>query len=246
MESNTHATDTNGDSQAGVEAWFDKTYRELGFDYLRPADAYPVFLQLLGAEPGKSLLDVACGPGLLLKEASDKGLQVHGVDLAEAAVELARRYVPAAKVDVGNAQEIDYPDGHFDYVTCIAAIERFFDRPAALREFHRLGKASARYCFMVRNASTLVWRIYRQALGKQNVSGHQDALEYEEWQALFEEQGFQVDDVYVDQWPRQRLRRILRFGRRLDRSRPEAIAKPLLPMRYANEFIFLLSKRPGS
>lgn len=231
------------ETQAGVEAWFDKTYRELGFGYLRPADAYPIFLQVLEAEPGKRLLDVACGPGLLLKEARDKGLDVYGVDLSEAAVELAGRYVPEANVQAANAQDIPHPDGYFDYVTCIAAIERFFDRPAALAEFHRLGKPDARYCFMVRNARTLVWRLYREALGKRNVSGHQDALEFDQWRELFEAQGFEVEAVYVDQWPRQRIRRWMRFGRPLDRSQPERIAKPILPMRFANEFIFLLRKR---
>ena len=149
-------------------------------------------------------------------------------------------------MSLNNAQEIDHPDGHFDFVTCIAAIERFFDRPAALREFHRLGKPGARYCFMVRNARTIVWRVWREALGKRNVSGHQDALDLERWQELFEEQGFRVEAVYIDQWFRQRVRRLLRFQRPLDRSKREPIARPILPMRFANEFIFILSKRPDA
>jgi len=232
------------ETQSGVAHWFERTYRDLGFDYLRAPEAYPIFLQLLGARAGQRLLDVACGPGLLLKEANDRGLDVHGVDLSRTALELAQRYVPEASVHVGNAQEIAHPEGTFDYVTCIAALERFFDRPAALREIRRVGASDARFCFMVRNARTLVWRLWRDALKKRNVHGHQDALDLERWSGLFEAHGFRIEAVYIDQWFRQRLRRALRLFRPLDRNRPEPVARPILPLRYANEFIFILSKGP--
>ena len=46
--------------------------------------------------------------------------------------------------------------------------------------------------------------------------------------------GFEVDAVYMDQWLRQRLRRIRRGFRRWDFRRPEPVARPLLPMRWVN------------
>jgi protein-S-isoprenylcysteine O-methyltransferase Ste14 len=56
-------------AQTGIAAWFDATYRTKGLRYLRPPRSYPIFVQLLEARPGERLLDVACGPGLLLKVA---------------------------------------------------------------------------------------------------------------------------------------------------------------------------------
>jgi ubiquinone/menaquinone biosynthesis C-methylase UbiE len=231
--------------QREVVNWFDGTYRKLGFDYLRPLAAYPIFLQLLGAREGETLLDVACGPGLLLKAALLRGVAPAGVDISRAALDIAGEYVPEARLEQGNAEELPFPDGSFHHVTCIGAIERFLDRPRALAEMMRVGRDDARYCFMVRNASTIVWRFWRKTLKRRNTTGHQDALTLEQWRALFHEAGFEVVGVYIDQWLRQRLRRVLRGGRQRDFREPEPIARPILPLRFANEFIFLLRKAEG-
>ena len=51
-----------------------------------------------------------------------------------------------------------------------------------------------------------------------------------------------MDDVLIDQWMRQRLRRVARAGRRHPFPAPEPVARPWLPLRYANEFIFLMHR----
>src|SRR5258708_12736004 len=69
-------------SQDSVRHWFDQVYATRGLSYLRPAEAYPIFIHLLGAKPGERLLDVACGAGLLLRAARERGLEAFGVDLS--------------------------------------------------------------------------------------------------------------------------------------------------------------------
>ncbi len=233
-------------TQDDVRAWFDSTYEEQGFKYLRPIDAYPIFVQLLGARPGESLLDVACGPGLLLKAATLRGLEATGADISARAVEIANQYVPEAQAHESNAESLPFEDGTFDNVTCIGAIERFFDRPKALAEMRRVARDDARFCFMVRNASTLVWTLWRKLLGKQNKAGHQDALDLEQWKELFAQNGFGVREVHMDQWWRQRLRKVFRGFRKRDLRRDEPVARPWIPMRYVNEFIFILEKLPDT
>ena len=159
-------------SQVEVARWFDQTYETRGFDYLRPLEAYPIFLQLLDAKPGRSLLDVACGPGLLLRAALMRGLEATGVDISERAIEIARSYAEGTDARVGNVERLDFADESFDYVTCIGALERFLDRDRALAEIRRVARPDAKLCFMVRNASTLVWRVWHQWLRKQNREGH--------------------------------------------------------------------------
>ncbi|HEU4419670.1 MAG TPA: methyltransferase domain-containing protein [Planctomycetota bacterium] len=226
-------------SQTDVAAWFDATYRTKGLRYLRPPRSYPIFVQLLEARPGERLLDVACGPGLLLKAALERGVDASGIDLSREAVALAKQLLPGVDVQQGNAEHLPFADGTFDCVTCIGSIERFLDRPAALREMQRVAKPEARFCFLVRNASTLVWRVWRQGLGRRQVQGHQDARTLAQWRELFAQCGFVVQRVLPDQWPRARLRQLLPWWRpRPGRKEPETGS--LAPLRWCNELVFVL------
>lgn len=227
--------------QHEVAAWFDATYRQKGLGYLRPLRAYPVFVQLLGAKAGERLLDVACGPGLLLQAARERGVRASGVDLSTAAIELAHARFPGLDAQVGNAEHLPFADATFDHVTCLGSLERFLDRPAALREMQRVAKPTARFCFLVRNASTLTWRVWRQQLGRREVQGHQDAQTLEQWQHLFARSGLAVQQVLPDQWPVQRWRQLLPWWRpRPDRDEP--VHRGLLPARWSNELVFVLQR----
>ncbi|MCA8954712.1 MAG: class I SAM-dependent methyltransferase [Planctomycetes bacterium] len=229
--------------QTEVAAWFDRTYQTAGFKYLRPIEAYPIFLQLLDGKPGERLLDVACGLGLLLKAATLRDIQPTGIDISAAAIEIAQRFVPQADLRVGNVEQLPFADGAFDMLTCIGALERFLDRERALQEMHRVLTPTGRMCVMVRNAQGVGWKVWRKWLGQQNHTGHQDAKTLEQWRALLESQGFDVQGVYMDQWGRQKLRRLLRGFRPRDLTQPEPVARPLLSLRLAYEFILILRKR---
>jgi SAM-dependent methyltransferase len=231
-------------SQAEVAAWFDATYRQKGLRYLRPPRAYPIFVQLLGAMRGQRLLDVACGPGLLLAAARARGVQASGVDLSASAIALAHELLPGVDAQVGNAEALPFADATFDHVTCLGSLERFLDRERALREMVRVARPTARFCFLVRNASTLVWRLWREGLGRREVHGHQDARTLVQWRELFGRCGLRVVRVLPDQWPRQRLRQLLPWRRpRPDRTEP--IAGSLLPLRWCNELVFVLEREPA-
>jgi cyclopropane fatty-acyl-phospholipid synthase-like methyltransferase len=228
--------------RARVAAWFDDTYRRRGLSYLRPASAYPIYLQLLHADAGHTLLDVGCGPGLLLAAAVDRAVVAHGVDVSRTGLHLARQRVPAAALSCASVEELPYAARSFDLVTCIGVLERVHDRSRALAEIHRVCRPDARLCVMVRNADSLSWRL-RCALRRQDHASHQDAATLAHWRALFTSHGLRIESVLPDQWLRQRLRRLLR-GRH-DAKKPEPIARSWLPLRLALEFIFVLRKAPA-
>src|ERR1044072_5887089 len=115
-------------SQEQVQRWFDSVYQTQGLNYLRPPEAYTVFLQLLGVEPGKALLDVACGPGLLLRDARRHSLRSCGTDISTVALAMTPEVAPGALATAGNAEALPFADAVFDYVTCIGAVERFLNR----------------------------------------------------------------------------------------------------------------------
>ena len=223
-------------------AWFEHTYRTRGCRYLRPFAAYPIYLQLLDAKRGEALLDIGCGPGLLLSAAVSRGVTAHGIDVAPTALTMAQRRVAEVALARGSAMALPFADASFDILTCIGVLERVSDRRQALREMQRVAKPGARVCLMVRNAESLSWRL-RRMFGRQDHDSHQDAASLPEWRALFGAAGFVVDAVHIDQWWRQKLRRLWRG--RPDFAQAEPLAKPLLPLRLALEFIFLL-RRPAA
>lgn len=228
--------------QNKVKSWFDNTYQNRKFAYLRPEEAYEIFISLLNSKKGSKLLDVACGPGLLLKRAIEKGVKGYGVDISEVAIQLSKSFVPDAITLLGNAERLPFTDKEFDFVTCIGSLERFLDTEKSLNEMKRVSKADARFCFMVRNSDTLIWRIYRQFLRQKKTDAHMEAKNMQEWTKLFVKNGFEVVSVYPDQWTGFRLRRKIFFWRKVDYGK---LQKNMLPLKYANEFIFILEKKNG-
>lgn len=79
---------------------------------LRPTVA-AAMVRLAGEADGL-LLDPCCGAGTILAEALGAGWRVQGVDVDPEAVEMARRNVPKALVDAGDARRLKFRDGTVD------------------------------------------------------------------------------------------------------------------------------------
>lgn len=80
--------------------WFEGVADHLGSAYLRYSftkgtDQEVAFLvDALGLVPGDRVLDVGCGPGRHAHALGVRGIHVHGIDVSERFVELARRDAP--------------------------------------------------------------------------------------------------------------------------------------------------------
>jgi SAM-dependent methyltransferase len=100
----------------------------------------PACLRLLGDVSGRTVLDVACGPGLYAAELVTRGARVIGLDLSPRMVELARERVPSGDFRVHDvATPLDWlPDASVDLVLFALAIEYVDERVAALRELCRV------------------------------------------------------------------------------------------------------------
>jgi SAM-dependent methyltransferase len=90
------ATIAEGDSH-----WFEPIADHLGGAYLRYAftkgtrQEVDHVVAALGLEAGDRVLDVGCGPGRHAHELARRGILVHGIDISERFVELARAAAPA-------------------------------------------------------------------------------------------------------------------------------------------------------
>ncbi len=92
-------------------------------------------LELLRLQPGDTVLDIGCGPGILAVRAAPQvvpGGSVTGVDVSEGMLEVAREKAAehgvgeAVAFELGDMHALPFPDGRFDAIACSYAM--FFAR----------------------------------------------------------------------------------------------------------------------
>jgi SAM-dependent methyltransferase len=95
-------------------------------------------LDRLPLRAGARVLDAGCGSGRTLQDLRVYG-EVSGIELSPIAVEQARAR-RLGEIRVGRVEELPWPDGSFDLVTCLDVLEHTADDGLALRELRRVVK----------------------------------------------------------------------------------------------------------
>lgn len=93
---------------------------------------------------GTRVLDVGCGSGEFLRVMASRGAEVVGIDPAPVMLTLARRTVPDADIRQGDFSALPWPDGSFDVVTAVNALQFADDMVLALREAARVLRPGGR------------------------------------------------------------------------------------------------------
>lgn len=102
--------------------------------------------------PGHKVLDVACGTGVLAREALGQvrpGGGVVGLDCNAGMLEVAKRSSAEVEWKLGQAESLPFPEGHFDAVVSQFGLMFFEDRAAALREMWRVLRPGGRLAVAV-------------------------------------------------------------------------------------------------
>ena len=105
-----------------------------------------------GVRPGHRVLDVACGTGVVAREAADRQAgdgHVVGVDINDAMLTVAGRLRSDIEWRTGDAADLPFSDASFDVVLCQAALMFIPDPAAALREMGRVAGGDGNVAFQV-------------------------------------------------------------------------------------------------
>ena len=139
------------DEPVGTRRFFDDLddYR---YDKLR----YLPQLVDFSAYQGQRLLEVGCGIGTDLVRFATGGARVTGVDLAQTAIDLARKNfalhaLEADELRVANGEALPYPDATFDVVYGHGVVQYTADAAQLIGECHRVLKPGGTGIFMVYN-----------------------------------------------------------------------------------------------
>lgn len=105
----------------------------------------PGLVALAALRPGERVLDVACGTGVVTRLAAPevgKTGQVTGLDINAGMLAVARSLPPPSGAPItwveGDAGAMVFPGASFEVVLCQQGVQYFPDKPAALREMHRV------------------------------------------------------------------------------------------------------------
>ncbi len=147
-----------------------------------------------GLKAGDRILDVGCGKGFLLYDFTQvvPGVEVHGIDISEYAIENAKEEIKD-RLRVGTAASLPYPDDHFDLVISINTLHNLYcyELADALREIVRVGRGSRYVCVESyrseeEKANLLYWQVTCEAFNTPD-----------EWQWWFDLCGYDGDFSFI-------------------------------------------------
>jgi SAM-dependent methyltransferase len=106
-----------------------------------------VLIDLASPEPGMHALDAACGTGVvarIIAPAVGSSGRVVGVDFDPAMIAIARQLAPDLEWQHGDLQSLPFADESFDVAICQQGLQFLPDRPAGLRQLHRVLRPAGR------------------------------------------------------------------------------------------------------
>ncbi|MBN2355629.1 class I SAM-dependent methyltransferase [candidate division KSB1 bacterium] len=165
---------------------------------------YRLIEQEAAKYPGGTFLEIGCGAGWESIAWAQAGMEVHAIDLSEAALELAKRNFAHHKLEAdlkwGNAEHVPFPDNTFDIVASFGVLHQTESTERAVAEVKRLLNPGGEAVITLYHKYS--WKIWLTKLGRINFEfSHEDApitrlYDKKELYALFRD--FSRVNVFLD------------------------------------------------
>ncbi len=222
---------------------YEEIYRGYGIRHID--SMYQWLLELLEVEPGRRLLDVACGVGVLPGLAVQMGVQAYGVDFAEGALRAARNEFPGVRVAVADGERLPFPDESFDYVTSIGSLEHYQHPACGAQELARVLKRGGRACVLLPNTFGILGNVWTALRTGRTFDDGQPIQRYAarlEWQELLEMGGLNVIRTVKYEAARPRTWADMRWYLGHPKGLIRVLLTPFIPLNWANYFVYLCSR----
>jgi SAM-dependent methyltransferase len=109
----------------------------------------PPLLDLAEVGAQMNVLDVGCGPGYVAAAAAARGAGVTAIDFSAEMIAIATKLFPAVAFQVGDAQQLPFPEETFDRVLMSFALLHVSDPDKACAEASRVLKPGGKFGFTV-------------------------------------------------------------------------------------------------
>lgn len=168
----------------------------------------PVRLRYIDAAvclPGREVLDVGCGGGLLSEAMAARGARVCGLDASLPAIRTARAHGELAGLSVdyvhGTVEEFTATGRRFDVITCMELLEHVPDPESVLRSCARLLRPGGDLVLSTVNRTLKAWlgaivaAEYLLRLVPKGTHAYGNLLRPAEVRRMLEQHGFEIVDL---------------------------------------------------
>lgn len=173
---------------------YDHLYQGWMGEHKNIGQAQRIF-ELLDIQPGKRLLDIACGLGYLADMAAERGLESSGIDVSEVALRKAQQECQhGVTLLKGDAERLPWPSHTFDYVINLGSLEHFISPARAIQEMVRVLKPTGRAALLLPNSHHIRALYYVLKYGEvyPDLQDFERFATRKEWERLLTENGLAV------------------------------------------------------
>jgi ubiquinone/menaquinone biosynthesis C-methylase UbiE len=152
-------------------------------------DSIQMLIEMSHVNKTDSVLDVACGPGLVACEFANIADSVTGIDITEKMIEEAKKHQNEKQLkniswDIGDINSLPYSDNKFSIVLTRYSFHHFLEPKKVLSEMHRVCKPNG--TIMVVDVALPSEKIDKyNMMEKLRDPSHTKALTHDEFEKLF-------------------------------------------------------------
>jgi ubiquinone/menaquinone biosynthesis C-methylase UbiE len=165
------------------------------------AQFVPPLLDAVSASAGVTLLDVACGPGVVSAQAAARGAKTTGIDFSPEMIRLAQKANPHLEFHVSDVEQLPFDNAHFDAVVVNFGLHHFERPQRALAEIRRVLRPQGRiaYTKWVSQRDNPPYRMILDAIAEHGTmdvpmpAGQDASLSIEELNRMAREAGFTIN-----------------------------------------------------